>query len=128
MTLYDLIPPVALATCINAVVLAALWRGSKIEARIGEPPTWLIVLILGYIAILVSYFYFWTRGSLQTGIDLMMASLAGEAMGVVAVFGVIRAVLFTRGLKRLEVVLAYASAIVVLGFLGWATIGLRLPA
>lgn len=120
VTVVDLYPPIALATVVNAFVLALAWRGHKAEMRAGEPPWWMILLLLGYIGSISAFFYY--RGSeIRSGADLFMAALAGEAAGVVATGGILRALFFTRGMPRAEIVAAYIVAIGAVGFLIWAT-------
>ncbi|WP_152278682.1 hypothetical protein [Methylorubrum populi] len=107
-------------------MLAAIWRGHKAEIKVGEPPIWLIVLMLGYIGLIFSYFYFVGSPSRPSGFYIFMSALGGEAFGAGVTFAILRALFFTRGMAKAEIVAAYLIATVLSVLLVWGTVAFKI--
>lgn len=80
------------ATVVNAFIVAAMWRGQRIEAATGKNPWWVGAIILGYCAGAGSFIYYYRGRPVNSPPELFMAGLVGQMMGVVLVFTIIQAV------------------------------------
>ena len=117
VTLVTLYPPIAAATVVNAFLFAGMWRGYQAERQTGKSPWWLGFGLAGYAVMIGLFAYFLADKAITGWSTIFAAALAGEAVGVVVVYAILNALVFTRGRPRGERVSAFVQSGLALCFL-----------
>ena len=112
-----LVPPIAIATIANAFLFAGMWRGHQAEIQSGQAPWWMPLGFVAYGSAILLFFYLRGADHLSGRFDLFVVALFGEAVGVVIVYAILNALVFTRGRPRGERVSAFVQSGVALCFL-----------
>lgn len=92
-----LIGPIAAATVLNAFLFAGAWRGHQVERQTGRDPWWSAVGLALYLAALGGFIYAYRGRHAADFFDIFLVTIAGQACGVVIVYSLLHAFVFTRG-------------------------------
>lgn len=96
-TLGHIIGPVAVATVLNVLVFAMVWRWNRVELRTGTP-TWQVWVAIPLYGLPLFAFLVWTgERPITTAVQVFGAAMVGEIAGGVLVYGLLNAFLWTRG-------------------------------
>lgn len=114
MTLGTLLPPIAIATVLNAFLFAGAWRATQTEKRTGQAPWYLTLGLAVYAAALGGFAYLSRGRTLSAGFDLFAAAMAGEAFGIVIVWALLNGFMFSRGYPKRQRFLAIGMALALL--------------
>lgn len=97
MPLKALIAPIAAATIVTAFWFAAMWRGYQIERGGQKLPAQYQAALFGYIGALGLITYLRADTPLSKGLDVFVAALAGEGLGIIVTFALVQIFVFGRG-------------------------------
>jgi hypothetical protein len=96
VNLITLTVPIAVATVISAFAFAGAWRATKMEKRTGAAPWYLSAGIVAYGLPLAAFLYFARSRTLTSGLDVLAAALAAQAIGAAIVYVITREVITAR--------------------------------
>lgn len=92
-----LMAPIAAATVLNAFLFAGAWRGHQVERQTGRDPWWSGAGLGLYIVTLGCILYAYKGQEAVNLFDIFLITIAGQAYGVIIVYAVLYAFVFTRG-------------------------------
>lgn len=97
MPLLQLLPPIALATIVNVFLFALAWKQHQAELRTGKYSWPLLVGTTLYGSSIGAFLYLRMDKPVGSHLDHFMMALVAEAMGALVTYGLLNALVLTKG-------------------------------